>query len=257
MDNRILLISSGSTFMINAITKNLSKVGIEVIKSEPRINDLEEYRKEPDIFLFYLGAYVEDIPDVLVYIKDICFENDKLLCLIGDETEYEIIEKSIPMDRVAEKFIRPLDIKVLVERMLDICSFNDKMARRQSILLVDDDPTFLKLAKSWLDEEYRVTIVNSGVQAITYLAMNKPDLILLDYEMPVTPGTQILEMMKSEVTTKDIPVIFLTGKGDKESVMKAVSLKPNGYLLKTMPKAQILDEIRNFLVGRKNDTVTY
>ena len=250
MDNRILLISSGSTFMIDAISKNLSEAGIEVIKVEPRINDLEEYRKEPNLLLFYLGSYVEDIPDVLVYIRDICLENDKILCLIGDEAEYETIEKSIPADRVAEKFMRPLDIKVLVERMQDICSFNDKMARRKSILLVDDDPTFLKLAKSWLDEEYRVTIVNSGVQAITYLAMNKPDLILLDYEMPVTPGTQILEMMKSEVTTQDIPVIFLTGKGDKESVMKAVSLKPNGYLLKTMPKAQILDEIRKFMAGR-------
>ena len=63
---------------------------------------------------------------------------------------------------------------------------------------MDDDPTFLKLVKNWLEEEYKVTIVNSGMQAITYLATNTPDLILLDYEMPVTSGPQVLEMIRSD-----------------------------------------------------------
>ncbi|WP_026528810.1 response regulator [Butyrivibrio sp. VCD2006] len=251
MENRILLISSGATFMVDAINKNLKEAGLEVIKAAPVINELEQYRKEPNVILFYLGAFVDDIPDVLVYIREICLENDKILCMIGDEPEYESVSKYIPDDRITEKFVRPINMKDATERICELCRVNAEMAKRKSILLVDDDPMFLRLAKSWLDEEYRVTIVNSGVQAITYLALNTPDLILLDYEMPVASGPEVLEMMKSEDGTRDIPVIFLTGKGDKESVMKVVSLKPDGYLLKTMPKVKLMEEVRNFLAGNK------
>jgi len=251
MDNKILLISSGSTFMVDALSKNLTDGGINIVHCEPRINDLEKYKSGPDIFLFYLGAYVEDIKDVLVYLKDMCIEKEKILCMIGDASEYDVVLKRIPADIIAERFPRPLDIKKVVDRMRELLAMNDEMSRRKNILLVDDDPTFLKLVKTWLEEEYRVTIVNSGMQAITYLANNRPDLILLDYEMPVTSGPQVLEMIRSESGTQDVPVIFLTGKGDKESVMKVVSLKPNGYLLKSMKKEELLKSISDFFLANK------
>ena len=66
------------------------------------------------------------------------------------------------------------------------------------ILLVDDDPTFLKMLQGWLHEKYNITAVKSGMQAITYLANHTPDLILLDYDMPITPGPQVMEMIRSE-----------------------------------------------------------
>ncbi len=251
MDNTILLISSGSTFMVDALSKNLNEAGVNVTKAEPNINELEKYKNSPNIFLFYLGSYVEDIKDVLVYLKDMCIEKDKVLCMIGDASEFDVVLRRIPADIVAERFDRPLDIKNVVGRMQELLAMNDEMSRRKSILLVDDDPTFLKLVKSWLDEEYRVTIVNSGMQAITYLANNRPDLILLDYEMPVTSGPQVLDMIRSESSTQDVPVIFLTGKGDKESVLKVVSLKPNGYLLKSMKKDELLKSVREFFEGHK------
>lgn len=75
-------------------------------------------------------------------------------------------------------------------------------------LIVDDDETFLKTVKNWLSRQYRVTIVTSGAQAMMYVADNQPDLILLDYEMPVTSGPQVLEMLRSEPKTAKIPVIF-------------------------------------------------
>ncbi len=251
MDNSILLISSGSTFMVDALSKNLADGGIVVTKCEPKINELKKYQKEPVVFLFYLGTYVEDIRDVLIYLKDMCVENEKILCMIGDASEYTVVIKSIPADIIAERFERPLDIKHVVERIRQLLAMNDELSRRKNILLVDDDPTFLKLVKGWLSENYRVTIVNSGMQAITYLATNTPDLILLDYEMPVTSGPQVLEMIRSESKTSDIPVIFLTGKGDKESVMKVVSLKPNGYLLKTMKKEELLKSVADFFIANK------
>ena len=58
--------------------------------------------------------------------------------------------------------------------------------------------------------------------------------------MPVTDGPQVLEMLMSDEETKGIPVIFLTGKDDKESVMSVLALKPEGYVLKTSGKNEIV-----------------
>ena len=76
-------------------------------------------------------------------------------------------------------------------------------------------------------------------------------MILLDYEMPVTSGPQVLEMIRSETRTDTIPVIFLTGKGDRESVVKVLALKPDGYLLKSTDKATLLKSLEDFFEKRK------
>ncbi len=96
--------------------------------------------------------------------------------------------------------------------MEDIFTTSSINNRKKNILIVDDDPTFLKTVKGWLSGDFRVNIVNSGMQAITFIAKHTPDLILLDYEMPVTTGPQVLEMIRSESATGTIPVMFLTGK---------------------------------------------
>ena len=84
-----------------------------------------------------------------------------------------------------------------------------------------------------------------------YIADNKPDLILLDYEMPVISGPQVLEMIRSESKVQSTPVIFLTGKGDRESVMKVMELRPDGYLLKSLPREKILASVREFFATHK------
>ena len=70
--------------------------------------------------------------------------------------------------------------------------------------------------------------------------MKKVDLILLDYEMPVVDGPQVLQMLRQEPATEKIPVIFLTGIGTKEAVSRVMALKPDGYILKTTPRGDLL-----------------
>lgn len=117
---------------------------------------------------------------------------------------------------------------------------------QRSILIVDDDPTMVRMIKNLLSEKYKIYMANSGMNAITLLVKNKVDLILLDYEMPVVDGSQVLEMIRSEPTTKDTPVIMLTAKDDKESVMKVLELKPEKYLLKSMPPNMWVKEIDDY-----------
>ena len=251
MDKKILFISKGVSFMGNSIQKNLEVAGYEVTRIDPDVEELAKQKNSFEVVAFYLGKFLEDIPDFLVYLKDICAEEEKNLVLIGNADELETVEKIVGENAIAKKFERPINLKTFA---LDIENVYKKVSARdekKSLLLVDDDPTFLKLMKAWLEGDYRVTIVTSGTQALMYIADNKPDLILLDYEMPVISGPQVLEMIRSESKVQSTPVIFLTGKGDRESVMKVMELRPDGYLLKSLPREKILASVREFFATHK------
>lgn len=251
MGGKLLLISEGATFMVDAIVKNLKDAGLEVIKCEPTIQAIKAQKENADIILIYLGNYIYNCSEDMVYLKDVCIEKEAIINVVGDDAEIQELVKSIPQEFITNLFKRPLDIKHLVEVMQHVATDSMTHGNKKSILVVDDDAVFLKMVKEWLNKEYRVTIVTSGMQAITYIAKNIPDLILLDYEMPVTNGPQVLEMIRGEPETSSIPVIFLTGKGDKESVTKVLSLKPEGYILKNVTKEKLLQQISDFFVSRK------
>lgn len=253
MKKKVLFITKGKSFMANTLDKNLQDANYEVVHVVPEIAEMNEHQRDSELILFFLGAFVDDIETstFLVYLKDICTEQDKLLVLIGTAAEIATVQESIPAALVAASFERPFDIKKLVEQVDWLLRANDDLARRKSILLVDDDGTFLKMVKDWLSSKYRVTIVTSGAQALMYIADNTPDLILLDYEMPVTSGPQVLEMIRSETKVDSIPVIFLTGKGDRESVMKVLALKPDGYLLKSMARDKLVAAVDDFFEKKK------
>ena len=74
-----------------------------------------------------------------------------------------------------------------------------------------------------------------------------PDLILLDYEMPVMNGVQTFEAILSEENLKDIPVVFLTGVSDAGYVTEALKKKPAGYVLKSEKEEIIKSKIKDVL----------
>ncbi|MBR1471920.1 MAG: response regulator [Lachnospiraceae bacterium] len=121
------------------------------------------------------------------------------------------------------------------------------VGHRKSILIIDDDPVYMKMVHEWLKGEYRVTMTISGEQAFRWLKENKADLILLDYELPVMPGPQIMEKIRSGADTKTTPVMILTGKNDRESIMRILSLNPADYLLKNIGREELLNKVDGFL----------
>lgn len=251
MDKEILLISDRESFMTNAIKDNLKSAGFEVSFCSPYVNELGKAPDTP-IVLLYLGDYVERVSEGLTFLKDLVVEHESRLFMVGSNDEIKAARSSLPDAVITRTFERPLNVKLLVEAMNETSELIKAEGEKKHILVVDDDPVMLRTIKGWLEGTYQVTMVNSGMNAITYLAKNKPDLILLDYEMPVITGAKVLEMIRSEVATASLPVIFLTSKGDKASVMEVLKLKPEGYLLKTMTPGEILQALEDFFVKRKS-----
>ncbi len=123
--------------------------------------------------------------------------------------------------------------------------------RKKRLLIVDDSDFMLRTMRDLFGSDYELTTAGSGMSAIRDMAFHRPDLILLDYEMPVCDGKQVLEMIRSDREFNDTPVIFLTNRVDRESVKKALALRPEGYLAKSLPPETIKKEVEHFFARRK------
>ncbi len=180
-----------------------------------------------------------------------------------DNTQYRVLNDSLDtMKNMKIPFvlIGNKDEEYVVKRLLKECEYVNflglkldvitehllKLVEKKKIMLVDDDPMQLRNMNTILKEKYQVFMAPSGILAMSLLGKTIPDLILLDYEMPVCDGPQTLAMIRAEKLYQDIPVIFLTSISEKEKVVKVLEYKPQGYILKTLPQEEIIKQIDNF-----------
>ncbi len=250
MAGKILLISSSASATLKALTVELEELGVSVARTGTAVKEVEQEAGGADIFLLFAEDFVCGSPDVIEGIGKLCFGKGRLLCVVGYREELAMIESVVPKNLIEREFIRPLKEKQFAEELKVLLDANEERKGQKSILLIDDDATFLRMMQDWLSSKYRVSAVKSGTQALSYLKARTPDLILLDYDMPDTQGPQVLELLRENPASADIPVIFLTGKCDERSEATVARLEPNGYLLKAMGKERVLNEIERFFAGR-------
>ena len=108
----------------------------------------------------------------------------------------------------------------------------------------------LRSVKMGLGEDFEVSLVNSGETALDFLTKHPVDLVLLDYRMPGLAGPDVLKAIREDKVNKNLPIIFLTSKNDKESIVKVMSLKPDGYILKSESPEAIKATVVNFIKNR-------
>lgn len=249
MAKKVLLINQNAVLITGRLLPLLKSSEVECVSIEPNTEKLMHEKDSTDIFVLIAGDFVYEAKDFLVSLKDVYSAVKKPLCVMGYDKEINVIEQSIPKNMIAREFVRPIDIITLSNELKMMLNSDDVSKEKKQILLVDDDITFLKMMQKWLGTKYRVAAARSGPQALSYLAEHTVDLILLDYEMPLMDGPKVLEAVRSKPKTANVPVIFLTGKSDPESVRSVMSLKPASYLLKSSNKEAIMQSLDSFFVN--------
>ncbi len=244
-EKRICLIKYQESVIIRGIEKKLKEMKFDVCAFESdQYDEIKREYKNSDLFIAYLpgdtadndSGFFKGFGKLLSDVSSV----DKKVIVIGDEDDRHMISENVPGMWTHIWVSRPLDIKVLMREIKDQLSDDEDELTDKHILIVDDDPSYAKIVRGWLKDDYRVDIVTAGMQAITFLSRKMVDLILLDYEMPVTDGPQVLEMLRQEPSMADIPVIFLTGVDSKEAVSRAAHLRPDGYILKSTSKGDLM-----------------
>ena len=133
----------------------------------------------------------------------------------------------------------------------DILSRGSHEPQRQKILIVDDAKTNLMILSSLLAEEGDIICTTDGVQAIALAESDLPDLILLDVSMPGMDGYEVCRRLKSNIRTRDIPVVFVTGRTEDTDQEKGLLLGAIDYILKPYSPLIVLARIRNHLALQK------
>jgi putative two-component system response regulator len=119
---------------------------------------------------------------------------------------------------------------------------------RHTIFLVDDNMTNLTTGKTILKDRYDIFSIPSGAKLFEMLEKVRPDLILLDIEMPEMDGYQALKKLKEEKKTCDIPVVFLTARSDPGSELEGLNLGAIDYISKPFSPPLLLKRIETHLL---------
>lgn len=120
------------------------------------------------------------------------------------------------------------------------------------IVIVDDDPTIIALTRKYLRDNgfSRFVSVTDSTTAMDTIHAERPDLVLLDLQMPEVNGLEILHTMRSERQANSIPVLVLTATRDKEAKVEALRLGANDFLEKPLHPKELLVRVRNTLLAR-------
>lgn len=118
----------------------------------------------------------------------------------------------------------------------------------KTIWVVDDDTMNLRMAEFILkQQQYDVVKIESGLECLQLLGKQKPDLILLDVQMPIMSGIKTLEHIREKEETRDIPVVFLTASADTETVIDAGRLGVVDYVVKPFMPQELLSRVERVL----------
>ena len=122
------------------------------------------------------------------------------------------------------------------------------MDRRKKIILVDDNVTNLIVGKNTLQDIYDILTVPSGTKLLQLLKAIRPDLILLDVNMPDMDGYEVIKRLKGNSDTADIPVIFLTAQSDMDSELRGLTLGAIDYISKPFSPPLLRKRIETHLL---------
>jgi CheY-like chemotaxis protein len=118
---------------------------------------------------------------------------------------------------------------------------------RKKILLVDDAETILVLERMILGKEYDLIMAKDGQEAVEKAAEQKPDLILLDIVMPKMDGIAACKAMRSNQSTKSIPIIMVTTRGESRNVEAAFEGGCNEYVTKPINSQDLMGKVKKLL----------
>ena len=121
------------------------------------------------------------------------------------------------------------------------------------ILVAEDEPDIRDLIVFILRMigGYEVVAANNGEEAVELALKEIPDLILTDVRMPKMSGYEACQRIKADPTTKHIPVVFLTARGQEQEVQAGVAAGGDEYLLKPFEQAQLIKKVADILAKAK------
>ena len=121
---------------------------------------------------------------------------------------------------------------------------------RERVLVVDDHPPVVKLIGEALEREgFSVLSAENGAQCLRVVALEQPDLVILDVEMPMMNGFEVLRALKLKVATRHLPVIILTVHNDPQDLLAGWMGGADQYLTKPCKMQDLVAAVKRTLAA--------
>ena len=119
------------------------------------------------------------------------------------------------------------------------------MEAKKKVLVIDDENDILLIIKSALHEEgYEVVTANNGYDGLALAEDASPDLIILDIMMPEMDGFEVLQQLKENEKTAQIPVVILTGLSSKDKIREALNKGIDYYIVKPFEYQDLVSKVK-------------
>ena len=208
---------------------------------------------KPDVVLLDLLGMGEEKNDIFYELRNNHMDIP-LLCLKAAEEEVSP-EMVVGIKRIKSLKL-PAGNEKIAEAVCELLGFRYDRSRaiviekdhsRKCVLAIDDNEMQLRILNEMLRTEYDVMLANSAVKALTMIGKRVPNIILLDYDMPMCDGRMALQMIRELDEAKDVPVIFLTGVKNASNIKAVLAMHPAGYLLKPAKSDVLRKEIKKHI----------
>lgn len=118
----------------------------------------------------------------------------------------------------------------------------------KTVLLADDEQNLRELVRTTLeDPDYRILEAADGRTALELARRELPDLVVLDWTMPVMNGVDVVEALRKEPATATTPIIMLTARGQATDRKRGVAAGVTAYLVKPFSPLELLEKVRELL----------
>ena len=224
-------------FTVQVCVDNLSVINSVLKLSHPDVLVLNtaDMGEDKQLFVDELRSNYGDIPLVSIEVSAAAIGPGAF----DDLSKFRALVMPVDNEKLVQAICNMLGLEYDGEKKLII----DNDIEKKCVLAIDDNAFQLRMINELLKETYEVETATSVMKALTMIGKKVPDLILLDYEMPLCDGKMGFQMLKEIDEVKDVPVIFLTGVRDVAHINEVIALHPAGYILKPAKSEVLLEEI--------------
>lgn len=129
---------------------------------------------------------------------------------------------------------------------------SEQSLEKPSLLLIEDNNDVITYIVACLYEDYEVQVAQDGSEGIELAIANTPDLIISDVMMPLKDGFEVCETLKSDSRTSHIPIVLLTAKADRDSLITGLKYGADAYMAKPFDKTELKVRLQKLLETRRS-----
>jgi len=251
---KTIIIVDDVSFFLYSTSERLKKFhDVFIAKSAEALFALLD-KMTPDLIL--LDINMPDVSGFEIFEKlkeDTRYYNIPVI-FVSSKDDRESIIQGLELG-AADYITKPFEISELVNRINDLFNFEFSPDNKARILVVDDSPSILKSVNHILSGDYLVYVTPKPEHVRMMLKKIDPDLFILDCNMPVLTGFDLVPIIRSVSGHEETPILFLTAEGTKDNLFASITVGASDFLVKPIDELVLREKIwlylENYLARRR------